>query len=103
VVDGSGQRLLELPLVKFDVSKADLDSFKGDYRSDDLDVTSTVTVRDSTLVVGSTTLRPVSRDAFVGEHAGVIRFFRDPGGRVAGYTMSRKSARGIRFERAKRG
>ena len=101
-VDAGGQQLVELPLVKFDVSKGDLESFKGEYRSDELDLTSIVAVRGSDLVVGSTTLSPVSKDAFVGEFVGVIRFVRDPRGGVTGYTMSRKSARGIRFERVKR-
>ena len=36
VIDGGGRRLLELQMVKFDMSKADLQSFTGEYRSDEL-------------------------------------------------------------------
>ena len=77
IIDGEGRRLLELPLMKFDMSKADLGSFAGAYRSDELDVTYTVAVRDSSLVVQSSTLHPVFKDAFVGEYVGTVRFLRD--------------------------
>ena len=102
IIDGGGRRLLELPLVKFDVSKADLPSFAGEYRSDELDVTYTVTVRDSSLVVQSSTLHPVFKDAFVGDYIGTVRFLRDARGSITGFTLNRKSARGVRFERVKR-
>ncbi len=90
---------MELPLVAFDVSKADLASFAGDYRSEELDVTYTVAMRDSSLVLQTSTLSPVSKDAFVGDYMGVVRFFRDPRGTVAGFTLNRQAARGVRFER----
>jgi CubicO group peptidase (beta-lactamase class C family) len=44
IIDGGGQRLLELQLVKFDISKVDLESFAGECRSDELDVTYTVAI-----------------------------------------------------------
>ena len=103
VIDGGGQRLLELQLVKFEVSKVDLESFAGEYRSDELDVTYTVAVRDSSLVVQSSTLRPVFKDAFVGDYLGMVRFFRDSRGAVAGFTLNRNNARGVRFERIRAG
>ncbi len=99
IVDGGGQRLMELALVTFDVSKAYLDAFAGAYRSEELDVTYTVAKRDSGLVLESSTLLPVSRDAFVGDYMGTVRFFRDPRGGVAGFTLNRQAARGVRFER----
>jgi CubicO group peptidase (beta-lactamase class C family) len=102
LIDGAGQKLLELPLVEFDVSKADLKSFAGSYRSDELDVTYTVDVRDSSLVVQSSTLHPVAKDAFVGEYHGIVRFLRDARGAVAGFTLNRNNARGVRFDRLKR-
>ena len=40
---------MEIPLVKFDSSKPDLASLAGAYRSDELDVTYTITVSDSNL------------------------------------------------------
>jgi hypothetical protein len=103
VIDGGGQRLMELPLMKFDIPKADLQSFAGQYRSDELDVTYAVAVRDSNLVLESSTLHPVSKDAFVGNLMGTVRFLRDARGAVSGFTLNRMSARGVRFERVKRG
>ena len=90
-------------MVKFDMSKADLQSFTGEYRSDELDVTYTVAARDSSLVVQTSTLHPVFKDAFVGDYLGTVRFRRDARGAVAGFTLNRISARGVRFERVKRG
>jgi hypothetical protein len=103
VIDGGGQRLVELGLMKFDIPKPGLESFAGEYRSDELDVTYTVAVRDSSLAVQSSTLHPVFKDAFVGDYVGTVRFLRDPGGAVTGFTVNRMSARGVRFERVKRG
>ena len=88
--------------MKLVLTRADLESFTGVYRSDELDVTSTVAVRDSSLVVGSSTVRPVFKDAFVGEFVGTVRFLRDGRGSVSGFTLNRNSARGVRFERVKR-
>jgi hypothetical protein len=88
--------------MKFDVPKAALPSFAGEYRSDELDVTYTVAVRDSSLVVQSSTLHPVFKDAFVGDYVGTVRFERDARGAIAGFTLNRNSARGVRFERVKR-
>lgn len=102
LIDGEGRRLVELQLMKFDTSKAALPSFAGEYRSDELDVTYTVAVRDSGLVLQSSTLHPVFKDAFVGDYMGTVRFFRDARGSVTAFTLNRKSARGVRFERVKR-
>jgi hypothetical protein len=74
----------------------------GDYRSEELDVTYTVAMRDSSLVLQTSTLSPVSKDAFVGESLGVVRFSRDLRGAVSGVTLSRHAARGVRFERSTR-
>ena len=102
VIDSEGKRLLELPLMKFDLATAALPSFAGEYRSDELDVTYTVAIRDSSLVVQSSTLYPVSRDAFVGDYMGTVRFLRDGRGAVTAFTLNRNTARGVRFERLKR-
>lgn len=99
IVDGAGQRMLELPSVTFHVPKTALDSFAGAYRSDELDVTYTVAVRDTSLMLESSILQPVSKDAFVGDYLGVVRFVRDPRGAVTGFTLNRQAARGVRFER----
>jgi hypothetical protein len=102
IIDGGGQRLLELPRVKFDLAKTDLASFVGAYRSEELDVTYTVAVRDSSLVLQSSTLQPVFKDRFVGDYMGTVRFFRDRRNAVAGFTLNRQTARGVRFERVGR-
>jgi CubicO group peptidase (beta-lactamase class C family) len=102
IVDGGGQRLLELPLVTFDLAKTDLASYAGAYRSEELDVTYTVAVRDSGLVMQSSTLHPVFKDGFVGDYLGTVRFCRDPRGAVAGFTLNRQAARGVRFARVGR-
>lgn len=99
VIDTGGQRLLDLPLVQYDASDADLESFSGEYRSDELDVAYSVAVRDSSLVMESSTLHPVSEDAFVGDYLGVVRFLRDARDAVSGFTLNRSGARGVRFER----
>ncbi len=101
VIDGDGQRLLELQLMKFDIAKADLPAFAGEYRSDELDVTYTVAVRDSSLVVQSSILHPVFQDAFVGDYMGTVRFLRDARGAITAFTLNRSNARGVRFERLK--
>jgi hypothetical protein len=93
---------MELPLVKFEVPKTELPSFVGEYRSDELDVTYTVATRDGRLMLQSSTLQPVARDAFVGEYMGIVRFLRDARGSIAAFTLNRRSARGVRFERLKR-
>lgn len=90
---------MELPLVAFDVSKADLVSFAGDYRSEELNVTYTVTMRDTSLALQTSTLSPVSKDAFVGDYMGVVRFSRNSRGLVTSFTLNRQAARGVRFER----
>lgn len=102
MIDGEGRRLLELPLMKFDIATAALPSFAGEYRSDELDVTYTVAARDSSLVLQSSTLHPVFKDAFVGDYMGTVRFLRDPKGSITGFTLNRNSAKGVRFERVKR-
>jgi CubicO group peptidase (beta-lactamase class C family) len=101
VVDGGGQRLMELPLVAHDVSTADLKAFAGTYRSEELDVSYTAAMRESNLVLESSTLQPVSKDAFVGDYMGVVRFVRDARGVVSGFTLNRQAARGVRFERVR--
>jgi len=102
VIDGAGRRLAELQLMKFDVPKTDLPSFAGEYRSDELDVTYTVAIRDSSLILQSSTLYPFSRDAFVGDYMGTVRFLRDARGSITAFTLNRRNARGVRFERLKR-
>jgi hypothetical protein len=73
-----------------------------EYGSDELDVTYALVARDSSLVVQSSTLYPVFKDAFVGNYVGTVRFVHDAKGSITGFTLNRDSARGVRFERMKR-
>jgi hypothetical protein len=43
-------------------------------------------------------LKPFEKAAFVGP-GGVLKFFRNSRGRVAGFTMNRYDVRGLRFAR----
>src|SRR5678816_3411717 len=51
----------------------------------------TVAMRESSLVLQTSTLSPVSKDAFVGEYMGVVRFSRDQRGTVSGFTLNRQA------------
>jgi CubicO group peptidase (beta-lactamase class C family) len=99
VVDSAGQRLIALPLVSQEVTPAELDAYAGNYRSEELNVTFTAGVRDGSLVLQSSTLHPVFKDGFAGNSMGTVRFLRDTQGRVAGFTVNRNAARGVRFDR----
>jgi hypothetical protein len=90
-------------LVTFTPSAADVRSYPGDYRSDELNVTYTIEARDSSLVVSHTvTVAPFSRDVFVGDWVGIMKFLRDGRGAISGFTINRANARGVRFDRVKR-
>jgi hypothetical protein len=85
---------------------AALDAFAGDYRSDELDVTYSVTSRYPHLVVHlpgkpDFVLEPMGDDVFAGSVAGIVRFLRNDG-TVTGFTMTRRTVRGMAFERVSR-
>jgi len=82
----------------------DLSTFAGRYRSEELDVTYVVVTSGAGLV-----MRPPGRpemvlellepDQFIGSIAGLVTFSRDSSRRITGFTMSRRLARGVRFDR----
>jgi hypothetical protein len=79
-------------------------TYAGDYRSDELGVTLTIQPRDSALVVkamgrADVTITPFSKDVFVGDWLGIVKFSRDARGVVTGFTINRDVARGVRFQR----
>jgi hypothetical protein len=47
-------------------------------------------------------LQPVFTDAFAGEIVGIVKFSRDAGGAVTGFTANSDGARRLRFDRIKR-
>lgn len=81
---------------------ASLGEYVGDYFSDELDTMWTIDVDEGGLVVrrralADQTLRPVFLDAFFSP-AGVLRFTRDPDGRVAGFVVGSGRVTGFRFQ-----
>ncbi|PYR18655.1 MAG: hypothetical protein DMF98_25480 [Acidobacteria bacterium] len=62
--------------------------------------------RDSAMVVKSTgrpdvTISAFSRDVFVGDGVGIVKFSRDDRGATRAFTVNRDNARGVRFDRVK--
>jgi len=100
--EGKDQRVWEV--VTFAPPAKELRSYAGDYRSDELAVTFTIQSRDSALVVKATgrpdvTIAPFSKDVFVGDWVGIVKFSRDIRRAITGFTVNRDNARGVRFER----
>ncbi len=70
-------------------------------------MTFTLEARDSMLVVKATgrpdiTIAPFSKDVFVGDWVGIVKFSRDMRGAITGFTVNRDIARGVWFDRLKR-
>lgn len=91
------------PVEPWSPSASDLQDFAGTYHSDDAETTYLVTASDGALVVWqrpaeTRTFEPIYRDAY---RAGgnVIRFRRDPAGRVVALSLSLGRVYDMRFER----
>jgi CubicO group peptidase (beta-lactamase class C family) len=105
VGEGKDQRLWQL--VTFAPSATDLQSYVGDYRSEEIGVTYTIVERGSVLIVenpgrAEIPVQPFSRDVFVGDSVGIVKFSRDARGALSGFTVNRENDRGVRFDRMKR-
>jgi hypothetical protein len=105
VGEGKDQRLWQL--VTFAPSATDLQSYVGDYRSEEIGVTYTIVERGSVLIVenpgrAEIPVQPFSRDVFVGDSVGIVKFSRDARGALTGFTVNRENDRGVRFDRMKR-
>jgi beta-lactamase family protein len=88
-------------------SSTELRAFRGEYTSVEVEGTYTLAARDSGLVIqipGRTdiALQPIFPDGFAGAIVGVVKFSRDGGGAVTGFTANSSGARGLRFDRVKR-
>jgi len=91
----------------FAPSSTELRAFAGEYTSPELEVTYTLAARDSGLVIQmpgrpDVVLQPIFPDAFAGAGVNVVKFLRDAGGVVTGFTANSRGARGLRFDRVKR-
>jgi hypothetical protein len=100
--EGKDQRIWEL--VTFALPASGVRAYGGNYRSDELGVTYTLEARDSALVIkamgrSDVTVAPFSKDVFVGDWVGIVKFTRAGGGAVTGFTVNRDNARGVRFDR----
>lgn len=78
-----------------------LSEFAGVYRSDEIDVVFRVAVRDGTLRVERTkirpwTLEPIVQDVFRGG-SGVFQFTRDGGGRLSGFLYQGGRIKNVKF------
>ncbi len=106
-VTGAGPKpVVSQKLDAFALSSTELRAFAGEYTSPELEVTYKLAARDSGLVIqipGRTdiALQPIFPDGFAG-FVGVVKFSRDGGGAVTGFTANSSGARGLRFDRMKR-
>jgi len=107
-VTGAGpQPVVSQKVASFAPSSSELRAFAGKYTSAEVEGTYTLAARDSGLVIqipGRTdiALQPIFPDGFAGTILGVVRFSRDPGGAITGFTANYSGARGLRFDRVKR-
>lgn len=82
---------------------AELAAYAGRYRSEELEATYALRVRDGALIVERRgappqTLRPLTRDEFAAAGT-TLRFLRGPGGGVTGFRLDLGRIRDLRFER----
>ena len=107
VIDSEGRTLEVVQSTAFVPSTEELRPLVGEYRSPELDVTYRVVTADFGLIIrppgrADIPLQPVAKDTFAGPVVGTVKFLRDPGGAIAGFTLNRYSARGVRFDRLNR-
>jgi len=106
IVDSPGDQGLVLP-VTFVPPASELPSYTGDYHSDEIGVTFTVERHGSVLALKNggwvdTPVQGFSKDVFVGDVVGIVKFSRDARGAVTGFTLNRGGAHDVRFIRIKR-
>lgn len=102
-----GERRVYRRLDATDEARPNLSDYAGDYRSEELEMSWLVEIKDGGLVVqhrrhGENRLRPVARDRFSGSELGSLQFERDAGGKVTGFKVTTGRVRNLRFERQAR-
>jgi CubicO group peptidase (beta-lactamase class C family) len=102
--NGGGEAVFEL--VNVQPQPAELTAFASEYWSGELQAEYGIALRDSALAIrqpgtGEVSLVAFAKDTFVGSGVGIVKFFRDARGAVAGFTISRYNVRNVRFERVK--
>jgi hypothetical protein len=93
----SGDRMQPL-----DLSAAELSSFTGNFHSEELDVTYTLSVEGTHLTLkvpnnASIPLDAAGRDEFYSNELGDLVFHTDAGHRVSAFSLSTQASRGIIF------
>ena len=86
---------------------ADLKAFVGEYRSEELQTSYMLEVRDGRLVArhfrtGDVVFRPTQEDRFDAPPFGQIRFVRGASGGIEAFTATTDRVRNLRFERVRR-
>jgi len=85
----------------FAPTQAQLEAFAGAYRSDEIDATYRIVIKDGRLRLerlksAAAELEPLVTDTFLGQ-PGVIRFTRDATSAVTGFVLEAGRVRGMRF------
>lgn len=104
VGEGNDQRIWDE--ITLALSDAELRTYTGRFHSDELGLTYTLEAAGSALRLTGTyfegvevTIAPFSKDVFVGDLVGMVKFSRDVRGQISGLTINRAVANGIRFDK----
>jgi CubicO group peptidase (beta-lactamase class C family) len=107
--DGSGETIRYRKMPAPEVSARTLTTYSGTFYSEELDTTWRVEQQDGALVIrrrgaGAQPLEPLFTDAFMlrATQLSVLRFTRDAGRRVSGFTLSAGRVTGLSFRRLAR-
>jgi len=93
-------------LAPSEIGEAALREFVGDYSSPELPVTYHIDLKEGQLTIhwlkrAPQPLTPVTADWLAGDDVGSLRFRRDAGGQIAGFTLDSGRVRNFRFERVR--
>lgn len=96
-----GSKVRDVPM-----TQSALETFAGQYRSEELDATYKLTVEQGSLVLGNRErpplkLNPISATEFQAGDMGTLVFSFDTNHRVSGLTLFTQSARGMDFKKTK--
>lgn len=103
-IEGEGERRIYQRLGATDEGSPNLPDYAGHYRSEELDTTWLVQVKEGKLVLqhrrqGEIPLRSTTRDRFSASNVGSMQFERDSGGKVIGFKVTTGRVRNLRFDR----
>ena len=101
-VSGKFPASVSVRVEPFNPTPAQLAEFAGNYFSEELDVTHSVTIRDGKLRIRNRSLpetvwNPIYADAFMLGNGTLVRFIRDPAGKVDGLEVFTGRMRHVRF------